>query len=1246
MAILKSDIKLVASQVMADTPNGGGAPTTTIIADAVSNALFPDISELDRAAGRVNLRKVFVHVQTPTVDNYFGANVVVAEPPQDPNVSVTIFSNREVFDRRTNAQNRVEAYLNVGPLWGGMLYENHLAGQRVIQICQRPTVALPPVGRTLVLLWHPGLGDEKLQYVRVTRVDSEIRTFTDDQGDFQAMIVTCDLSDVLRYDFIGTAANRRFAADAGATGVRDTVVADAGNYFGVVPLSSAAVNGDASVVAESIYTQLVPSARTEMSIIDAIPANSVDVVLATSPRTVTVPTSPNSQRIKVGQENRGYNYVSILKPKPAPGSVRVQYRAGGNSYFLSDDGAGALEGSGTGTVNYITGSISITLQALPDDRSSVIIHWGQKTTYTDRSAELDFRPPEWSFSLEHTHIVPGTLSVSWDSGGITKTATANAAGVFSGHGTGSVNHASGMAFLKPSAMIDAGGELSINYQWAETVEETLTGLSPDVTGQVLLTLSEVPVAGSLSAEWLTIKETSTSTGAVTSAGSASKSSSSSAPSPNTTTSTTTLATQPKYSTVYSSGTSWLQLLPEEPPEVSYAFPPGVQATTWNNGQIILSDGSILLGGMYTSVEDKKVLPVTIEAPVSVSASASNTATHSTTSVQTSKNGVTTAHLLTEDGEGSWFGTFGTINYAGKTALLKVVGDYTETTYSSDHEDSVQFESLNATGDAGIVSAGTPSPSTAATGGGGSTTMKGGETGSAAFKESFGTAGIVVRYRVGAGATHTVTGETFQPVGVTIDLMPRSRDQIVPGSVQFSWMGHVFRDYDGVIYRDGTSLVPGTASGVVDYLAGTVQVLDYDVGPNPGTVTVQSLWSTAARLHQAEVLLTTQVSPIKPTGLVLTATGVDGTQVIGTSALDGMITGTHIRGKIDYESGSAEVQFGDYVTASTLTDAQKAEWWYSVDDVRTDGKIWKPWPIDPGTVRYNAAAYKYLPLDASIIGLDPVRLPSDGRVPIFRAGSFAVVGHTATVGPVTVSNGQTVNCARVRLSRVRVLGADGHVINSGYTEDLELGHVTFTNVTGYSQPVTIEHRVEDMALVSDAQISGRLSFTRQLTHNYPVPGSYVSSALVAGDMQTYVSALFDQVSWTNVWADSAIGNPATGTYNDVLAPVEVTNEGTVTERWYIQFTNTTTFNVIGEHVGLIATGNTSTDLAPVNPATGHPYFTLHAVGWGGGWSNGNVLRFNTVGTIFPVWVVRTVQQGPEAVAESDFTLLVRGDVDRP
>ena len=155
------------------------------------------------------------------------------------------------------------------------------------------------------------------------------------------------------------------------------------------------------------------------------------------------------------------------------------------------------------------------------------------------------------------------------------------------------------------------------------------------------------------------------------------------------------------------------------------------------------------------------------------------------------------------------------------------------------------------------------------------------------------------------------------------------------------------------------------------------------------------------------------------------------------------------------------------------------------------------------------------------------------------------------------------------------------------------------MSGYAQPVTVEHRIEDLAVVSDVQINGQLTFTRQLTHDYPL-GSYVSAALIAGDLRARVSILFDQQTWDNTWNDAVKGSASLATYNDTLHPIVVTNAGAVTERWLIQFTNTTSFNVVGEHVGVIAVGNTGTDLAPAE--SGHRRSrTSPCRRRGGGWA---------------------------------------------
>ena len=1190
MTILAGDIKLIASQVMDDVPEGGGAPTPTVIADAVSNAIFNDISELDRAGGRVSMRKVFVGVDTDNRDGYFGANVIVADPPDDPLVSVSMFTTREVFDRRSVASARVESYLNAGPEWSGYLYENHIAGQRAIQLFQRTNATVPPIGRTLVLRMNEGLSTEYEQYVRITRVVAEERTFTDPvtSQDYQAMVITLDISDALREDYLGSPASKTFTRATGKALVRDTVVADAGNYHGAQPITEEVEIGDVEVQAASAYVQLVPNARTETAVLDQRASADYLVALATTPKEVFVGGAPLAQRIRIGQENRSFNYVTILTPLPAPGSVRVTFRALGNNYEIRDNGDGTMGGagsSGTGTINYLTGSINVTLDALPDDRSAVVFYWGQNTSYTNRSGQAGFRPPEYAFNVEHGGVEPSSVTLTWTSASVVRTATDNGSGKFTGDGVGDINYVTGEIFFRPSHMLDPGGEIEIDYEWSSLIEEAKPGLTPDGSGIVNFTLASTPIAGTVQVLWATTRETAATVGAnITDASTAKQTDSQST-------------------------------------KVNYTYPMGLFGPT----------------GVALSAVGQKTL--------TKNTSSSSSSNYVRVTAQTSRNNVTVYHSITDDGAGGFVDSMGTVSYGAKSVALKVKADYSENSYNANYEDGRSWDTLNETADSN-PGAGVPN---AATGGGGSATAKGGSYNTSSQTEVFGANSLVVRYKTGS-PTPTAATETYTPPDVSIDLCPYTKDRIVPGSLRFTWMGQQYDDFEGKIYRGRTELNPGTYSGDIDYAAGVATMFDYVVSGSPSTFTLTSMFTSKGDPLLANVVFSTSLAPIKPSALTLSVTDATGTQLIATSDLSGNLTGTHTKGKIDYETGLVEVQFGDYVLDSSLTVDQKAEWWYSAGDVQTSGpqtgKIWRPWPVDPQTLRYNFVSYFYLPLDATILGLDPVRLPQDGRVPIFRPGGFVVLGNTQTIAPATYANGNSVNCGRVRLSRVRLIGADGNVINTGYAANLDAGTLTINNITGWSQPVTIEHRVEDMAMVAEVQINGRLRLTRQVTHAYPTAGSYVSSALVAGDLRARVSVLFDQVTLTSTWSDSVIGDPATGTFNDISNPIVVSNSGALTERWAIQFTNTTQFRVIGEHVGVIAQGDTSTDCSPLNPASGTPYFTIPALGWGTGWSIGNVLRFNTVGAYFPVWVVRTIQQGPETVPDDSFTLLIRGDVDAP
>ena len=516
MTILEGDIKLLASRVMDDVPEGGGGPTGTVIPYGGSNAVFGDVTETARAGGNVSIRQVHMGVLTPTTDALMGANVILSRLPTDPNVSVSL-AKCSLFARRSEIAQAVANYLIKGPEWNGYLLEDHVAGQRALQIMHRPGTPAPAIGRTLVLLYNEGKAGELIQYVRVTRTTTEDRTFTYFTGseykDFQASVTQADLSDVLRYNFPGSPPSRTFGRDTAKTLMRDTTVADAANYYGASPTVLLGAIGDTVVKVASIYSQIVPNSRTETISLDQRPAAQRTLTLATTPREITVGSAPHTTRLKVGQENRGFSWVNILKPFPAPNTIVISYMALGVWYTVTDDGAGALTGAGAGTVNYANGTIALTVPALPDVGSAIIFNWGEKSAFTNRTGQAGFRAPEYALQLDHAGIKPGTLTIQWTSGAVLRTATDNGTGALvGGAAVGEINYASGDLFIRPLHMPDAGAQFAIDYQWATITTKSVT-VSPDAGGFANIVLDTVPAAGSVTVQWTTVRNVSTSSGA-------------------------------------------------------------------------------------------------------------------------------------------------------------------------------------------------------------------------------------------------------------------------------------------------------------------------------------------------------------------------------------------------------------------------------------------------------------------------------------------------------------------------------------------------------------------------------------------------------------------------------------------------------------------------------------------------------------------------------------------------------------
>ena len=462
--------------------------------------------------------------------------------------------------------------------------------------------------------------------------------------------------------------------------------------------------------------------------------------------------------------------------------------------------------------------------------------------------------------------------------------------------------------------------------------------------------------------------------------------------------------------------------------------------------------------------------------------------------------------------------------------------------------------------------------------------------------------------------------------------------------------------DVITYTDATATAPVTLGGWTLELpsspsADAVNAAVFSVGGSLYTCVagvLRSGWSVktslpsvanAGSLSSAGVLSFAAV----PAGGQNLVTWANLTRDISSGLVDGGVFRTR---SAPLKTGVLQLQSGEVIGSANDAGQLTGGYTGSFDALR--GVVrWTGAPVVPETLTYNAVAIGYLPLDASILGLDTVRLPLDGRVPIYREGGLVLVHHTAPLQlPNPLVKGTDYDLGRVRIAYVRVKNALGATVpRTLYTTDLDPG--TFTvpvdrDITAHPQPWTVFHRIEDMVMVNTADISGKLSVSPNLTHNYPL-GSYVSSVLLFGDLFARVANYIDQQTWTGAWSDELIGAAPLANFNQTDYPVAVTNRGAISERWALIFTSSMQFRIIGEHVGQVGTGDINTDCAPVNPATGAAYFTVPALGWGGGWSAGNVERFDTYACGAPIHVLRTILQGRYTEKSDQFEMAFRGDV---
>lgn len=481
----------------------------------------------------------------------------------------------------------------------------------------------------------------------------------------------------------------------------------------------------------------------------------------------------------------------------------------------------------------------------------------------------------------------------------------------------------------------------------------------------------------------------------------------------------------------------------------------------------------------------------------------------------------------------------------------------------------------------------------------------------------------------AGTPVAATASITPAWGLALPIMPGL--SLKTDALAFA-VGNATYTASGGSLRQGWNAVTGAGTP-----AGSVS--------SSGAITITALpsnginsitWSNAAQDVQSpgvgQGVFRVQSAPIK-TGVFQIQAGA----LVGNSNNSGVISGHGWYGSVDFERGIVRWNR----TSAAIGAGQWAGGWATWQATN---------PVAADELTYNAVFLQYVPLDADLLGIETARLPLDGKVPIFRAGGQVLVHHTLhTQLPNPLTKGTAYSLGRERIAAATVRTATGARVSGAlYTVDFSAGEIVFpvgSDLTGLAQPFDVEHRIEDELLALSADISGKISLVAGLTHDYPAGSSYVSSKLRKGDLFARAYGYTDQAAWTGVWSDDLIGPEPLASYNHTDHPITVTNRGAITERWALIFLSSTTVRVVGENVGQIMTGvSVNESIAPINPHTSAPYFSIPALGWGGGWAAGNVLRFNTAACGSAAWVSRAVLQGPATVASDSAVIAFRADVD--
>lgn len=1211
--INQSDLKFYPPERLNDTDEGGGLALGTSI-QGEANEIFDPISSIDKVNGGFHVRKIFAGLQRADDEKLIGAHVAITKPPADPSVSYLLFRADKFGEQRADGAKRIEAF-SVATIESRMtLLSTQAKHSRIVQTYQRVGEPLPLVG-DVYCLRQDKAGYEKVeQYIQVVSVKSEERTFTTPEGkDFVRTVVQLETSQKLNHDFIGVDYPKETYVDNPCK-VRETHVADAAQYYGVKPLVAAIKAGSLKCQVSTLMEKLIPTNQVETALIDLSASGQAQSLFDASKQGEEgVMTLTISAYHQAGSISQFYTGNPILPKSLTLDSSVGELKEQGGQLYLAD--------SPIGTVDYGSGLVIINEPSFTATISRIKFRPSCNDVQVADTAKIDVTINNRSYNYVTT-IMPapavGSLQVSYRSQGRWIDLRDNGQGVLVGasaaYGSGAVNFNTGTINLSCGELPDV--DSSILLSWGTTARYfNRTGLS--TKPKLVLTLAHNADPDTITLSF-NHNGTKSAQGSISGNITGDLTGKYHAASRQIVIDTTNLSLPEGVLSInasYSHGEKIHQEHKAPLRNIQGKVPIDLGDTPIKPGSVRLR-WNLLIENFEHITLGKEETSVTFVDPYKT--------------VRDDGNG----KLVDEKGQ-----QVGSINYTN--ASLEFTPDTTVSIPKARYNKlKIGEKTLSETQE--------------------------GNKNTRVYQDIFRNVFAGYEY-VEAGASMPIdetalvevwffdtnpkstTTEVLAANSFHIDLLEHYSEVVAPGSVNFSLAGDRFFDKQGKIYyRLNAVTGASTLVGSINYQTGVAILNNFNWHHNNFAVAINSLATSISGNPVDSITLRTPSAPIRPSSLQIRATATDGTALTATANAKGELVSEFMQGLVDVEYGVASVKFGKLVDAS----GKENEPWYNAEAVK-DGKIWQPKHVFAHSITYNAVAYSYLPIDGHHIKIDTARLPQDGRIPIFRRGDTILIGNrqSQNIGSAH-SAGQTVQLDRQNLDRICIMdNKDKPVLATLWDYDLDAGSITWEtplDLSGYELPLKVMHAKEEKNRILQVDIDGTLTLMFPLRHDYPIEDTYVSSVLIGGDLAVRTSVPFTQSNWDNVWRDTPNGEQLLNSLNVKDYPIVLTDDGAITERWLIKFTSGSQFELYGETLGFVIKTDTLQNLAPINPSTNKPYFTIPKEAFGGSqgqapWQTQNVIRFNTTGTLLPFWVLRAVQPtSAKQQGEDGFTLCLFGD----